>query len=98
MLAKGVSLGTIQRPTSLEPYLKKARKGMQNSQVKGWQAQNPEHRHPELFKFMADFLQKYSTPYFAKVLIAGNKTVKDLPKYGGNLHGKQDMCMHHILA
>ena len=41
---------------------------------------------------------KNSTPYFAKVLVAGNKTTKDLPKYGGNLHGKRDMCMHQILA
>ena len=46
---------------------------------------------------MAKFLQKYSTPYFAKLLVAGNKTTKDLPKYGGNLHGNRDMCMHHIL-
>ena len=30
--------------------------------------------------------------------IAGNKTVRDLPKYGRNLHGNRDMCMHHILA
>ena len=45
---------------------------------------------------MAKFLQKYSTPYFAKLLVAVNKTTKDLPKYGGNLHGKRDMCMKHI--
>ena len=64
---------------------------------KVWQTQNTEHRHPVLVKFMAKFLQKYLTPYFAKVLVAGNKTTKDLPKYGGNLHGKRDMCMHHIL-
>ena len=42
---------------------------------------------------MAKLLQKYSTPYFAKVLIAGNKTVENLPKYGGNLQGKREMCM-----
>ena len=41
--------------------------------------------------------EKYTTPYFAKVLVAGNKTTKDFPKYGGNSHGKRDMCMHHIL-
>ena len=46
---------------------------------------------------MAKFLQKYATPYFAKVLVAGNKTTKDLPKYWVNLHGKMDMCMYHIL-
>ena len=46
---------------------------------------------------MAKFLQKHSTPYFAKVLVAGNKTTKDFPKYGGNLHGKRDMYMHSIL-
>ena len=41
--------------------------------------------------------EKYATPYFAKLFIAENKTVRDLPKYGVNLHGKRDMCMHHIL-
>ena len=46
---------------------------------------------------MAKFLQKYSTPYLAKVLVAGNKTTKYFPKYGKKLHGKRDMCMHHIL-
>ena len=40
---------------------------------------------------------KYATPYFAKLLIAGSKTVRDLPKYEGNLNGKTGMCMHHIL-
>ena len=40
---------------------------------------------------------KYTTPYFAKLLIAGNKTVRYLPKYGGNLQGKIDMFMKHIL-
>ena len=66
-------------------------------QGKGWQTQNPEHYHPVLVKFMAKFLQKYSIPYFAKLSVAGNKTTKDLPKYWVNLHGKRDMCMHHIL-
>ena len=41
--------------------------------------------------------EKYSTPYFEKRLVAGNKTTNFLPKYGGNLHGKRDMYMHHIL-
>ena len=35
--------------------------------------------------------EKYATPYFAKVLMAGNKTVIYSPKYVGNLHGKRDM-------
>ena len=56
-----------------------------------------EHRHPVFVKFMAKFLKKYSTTYFEKVLVAGNKKTKYFPKYGGNLHGKRDMCMHHIL-
>ena len=30
-------------------------------------------------------------------MVAGNNTTKYLPKYGGNLHGKRDMCMHQIL-
>ena len=46
---------------------------------------------------MMRFLQKYATPNFVKLLIAGNKTVRNLPKYGGKLQGKRDMCMHHIL-
>ena len=40
--------------------------------------------------------EKYATPYFAKLLISGNKTVIDLPKYGGKLYGKRNMCMHNI--
>ena len=97
MQPNGVYSGNVQRPTGLESYATQARKGIKNLQGKGCQAQNPEHRHPVLVKFMAKFLQKYSTPYFAKVLVTGNKKTKDLPKYGGNLHGKRDMCMHHIL-
>ena len=31
------------------------------------------------------------------MLIAGNKTVQDLPKFGGNLQGKREIFMHHIL-
>ena len=89
--------GNSQRTTILDPYSTQARKGIKNSQGKGWQTKNPEHRHTFLVKFMAKFLHKYSTPYFAKVLIAGNKTTKFFPKYGGNLQGKRDMCMHHIL-
>ena len=98
MQANGVYSDNVQRPKSLDPYSTHARKEIQNLQGKGWQTQNPEHCHPVLVKFMAKFLQKYSTPYFAKVLVAGNKTTKDFPKYGGNLHGKRDMCMHQILA
>ena len=97
MQANGGFTGTIQRPTSLDPYSKLTRKGMQNSQEKIWKSQNPEHRYPVLIKFMARFLQKDSTPYFEKVLITGNKRVKNLQKYGGHLHGKRDMYMHHIL-
>ena len=97
MQANGVYSGNVQMPTSLDPYETQARKGIYNLQGKGWQTQNPEHLHPVLVKFMEKFLQKYSTPYFAKVLVAGNKTTKDFPKYGGNLHGKKYMRMHHIL-
>ena len=79
--------GNVQRPTSLDPYSTQARKGMHNLQWKGWTTQNTEHLHLVLVKFMAKFLQKHSTLYFTKVLVAGNKTTKYLPKYGGNLHG-----------
>ena len=34
----------------------------------------------------------------AIMIHAGNKTVCDLPKFGGNLQGKRDMRVHHILA
>ena len=97
MQATGDFPGSAQMPTSLDPYSTQARKVMQPLQGKGWQTQNPEHRHLVLLKFMTNFLQKYSAPYFAKVLVAGNRTTKYLPKYGGNLHGKRDMCMHQIL-
>ena len=56
---------------------------MNNLQGKEWQTQNPEHNHPVLVKFMAKFLQKYSTPYFERVLVAWNKTTKELPQYMG---------------
>ena len=98
MQANGVYPGNIQSPTSLDRYATKARKGIQNLQEKRRKKKKPEHRHPVLVKFMAKFLQKYSTPYFAKGLVEGDKTTKYLTKYGGNLHGKRDMCMNHILA
>ena len=72
--------------------------GAQIAQGRGWQAPILEHCHPVFVKFMASFLQKYTTLYFAKVLIADNKTVRDLPEVGGNLQKKRDMCVHHILA
>ena len=97
MQATGVFPGNAQRHTSLDPYSTQARRGIQNLQEKGWKTQNPEHRHQALVKFMAKFLQKYPTPYFAKVLVAENKTTKYFPKYGGNLHGKREMYMNHIL-
>ena len=89
-----------QRPKAYKfiPLIDTGKKGIQNLQGNGWQTQNPEQRHPVLVKFMAKFLQKYSTPYFSKVMVAGNKTTKYFPKYGGNLHGKRDMCMHQIMA
>ena len=65
--SKWVFPGTVQRPKGLDPYSKQARKEIQNTQGKGWQVQNTEHRHPVLIKFMARFLQKYATPYFAKL-------------------------------
>ena len=82
MQANGFLFGAVQRPTSLDPYSTQAKKGIkdQNIQGEGLQAPNPEHRHPVLIKFIARFLQKYATLYFVKVLIAGNKTVRDLPK------------------
>ena len=89
--------GNVQRPSSLDPYSTQSRKGIQNLQGKGWQTQNTEYLHPVLVKFMAKILRKYSILYLEKVLVAGNKTMKYFPKFGGDLHGKRDMCMHHIL-
>ena len=40
MQENGVFPGTVHNSTSLEPYLTQARKGMQNLQGKGRQAQN----------------------------------------------------------
>ena len=41
MQTNGGFPGTVQRPTSLDPYSTQARKIIQNTKVKGWQAQNP---------------------------------------------------------
>ena len=92
--------GAIQMPKGPNPYSTQSVNETidQTQQGKGWQAPNPEHRHPVIIKFMARLLQKYATPNFAKVLIVGNKTVRDLPKYGGNLQGKGDMFMYHTLV
>ena len=91
--------GAVQMPKGPDPYLPPNVNIMiyQKPQGKRWQAPNSEHRHPVFIKSIARFLQKYATPYFAKVLILVNKTVRDLPKYGGNLQEKRDVCMHHIL-
>ena len=95
MQANGVYSDNVQSPTSLDPYATQARKGIQHLQWKGWQTQNPEHRHPVLVKFMAKSL-KNATPYFRKSTGRRKKTTKDFPKYGGNLYGKRDMFIHHI--
>ena len=99
MQANGVFSGAVQIPKGPDPYSSPTVNGIidQKPQGKGWQAPNPEHCHSVFIKFMARFLQTYSTPYFAKVLIAGHKTVRYLPKYWGNLQGKIYMCMYYIL-
>ena len=95
----GFFSGAVQRPTGTNPYSTQAGNGTryQIPQGNGWQAQNPEHHHKVIINYMARFLEKYAIPYFSKLLIAGNKTVRNLPKYGGNLQGKRDICVHHIL-
>ena len=92
--------GAVQMPMGPDPYstLSGNINRDQTPQGKVWQAPNPEYRHILFIKFMARFLQKYAAPYFSKVLIAGNKTVRDFPKYWINVQGNTDMCMHHILA
>ena len=82
MQTNGVYSGNIRRPTILYPYSTQAIKGIQNLQGKVRQTQNLEHRYPVLVNCLAEFLQKYSTPYFAKVLVARNKGTKYLPTYG----------------
>ena len=88
-----------QRPKAYKfrPLCNTGKKG--NTKITRERMADTKYRTPPpvLVKFMAKLLQKYSTPYFAKVLVAGNKIMKYLQKYGGNLHGKRDMCMHHIL-
>ena len=85
MQANGVFPGTVQMSTILDPYSTQARKGMQNLQGKGWQAQKPEHRHPVVVKFMAKLLQKYCTPYFSKVLIHRKQNNEIFNKIWGKL-------------
>ena len=72
--------------------------GAQTPKGSVWQEPIPEHCHPVFIKFMAMLLQKCATPYCAKILIVGNKTVRDSPKFGGNLQGNRDMCMHNSLT
>ena len=100
MLANGVFSDAVPMPKGSYPYSPPNGNGTRDKipNSKGWQLPNPEHRHIVFIKFMAKFLQKYATPYFTKVLMAGNKTVRDFPKYGGNLQWKRDMCMHHFLG
>ena len=69
MQANGVLTSAVQRPTGLDPYSIQARKGIENIQGKVWKDQNPEHCHPVLIKFIARFLQNYSTNYFARTLL-----------------------------
>ena len=85
MQATGVFPGNSQRHTSLDPYSTQARRGIQNLQEKGWQTQNPEHRHQALVKFMAKLLQKYPTPYFEKLLIRRKQDNKIFSKIWGKL-------------
>ena len=99
MQVNGVFTGAVQIPKVPDPYSTQAENGTtdQTPQWKGCQAPRPEHCHPVLIKFISRFLQKYATPYFKKVLLAGNKTVRDSTKHGGYLQGKRYMRMHHIL-
>ena len=53
------------KANDFRPLFDTSKKGIQSSQGKGWQAQDPKHRHPGLIKFMAKFRQKIATPYFA---------------------------------
>ena len=99
MQANGVFPSAIPFTKGPDPYSHPEVNGTryQTPQGKVRQSPNPEHCHQLFIKFMASFLQKNATPYFVKVLIAGNKTKRNFPKYGGNLQGKRDMRMHHIL-
>ena len=98
--ANGEFSGDVPMPRVPYPYPMPSvnTTGSQTPKGGGWKAPSPEHFHPVFIKFMARFLQKYATHFFAKVLIAGNKTVRGFPKFGGNIQVKRDMCMHYILA
>ena len=84
-----------QGPDPLSPPVSSGQ-ATKSLQGKGWVPPNPDPRHLFFINFMGKFLQRYGTPYFTKVLIAGNKKVGDLPQYGGNMRGKRDVCYHHI--
>ena len=98
--ANGAFSGAVPILRGPDPYSQPSGNvtGAQTPQGRGWQAPILEHCHPVFIKFMARFLQKYSTPYLEKLLISVNKTVRDLPKFGGNIQGKRYIYMHHILA
>ena len=85
--SNGEFYSAVSMPRGPDPYLNPSGNttGEKTPQGKGWQALIPENRHPFFIKFMARFLQKYTKPYFAKVLIAVNKTLQDFSKFGGSL-------------
>jgi len=92
--------GNQHRPQGQDPFSPPVSSGQATKplQGKGWVPPSPDPRHPFFINFMGKFLQRYGTPYFTKVLIAGNKKVGNLPRYGGNMQGKRDVCYHHLLA
>ena len=88
-----------QRPKSnkFRPLFNTSKKGNAKSTREGMADTKPRTPPSSACQIYGKVPAKISRPYFAKVLMTGNKTTKYLPKYKGNLHGKRDMCMHHIL-
>ena len=88
-----------QRPNAYKfrPLFNTSKKGSTKYTREGMADKKSRTPPSSARKIYGEVPEKYATPYFAKVLVAGNKTTKYLSKYGGDLHGKRDMCMHHIL-
>ena len=87
-----------QRPNAndFRPLLKTSKKGNTKFTREGMAGAKPRTPPSSAHQIYGKVPAKIFHTLFCKGIDRGKKT-KDLPKYGGNLHGKRDMCMHHIL-
>ena len=97
--SKWIFFGCRPKSNGSRPLLNTGKKGNKRSKPTREGTSGKKYRTPpsSAHQIYGKVPEKYATHYFVKLLIAGNKTMRDLPKYGGNLHSTRDMCMHHIM-